>query len=394
MTQFAKRMDGITGSAIRELFKLLDKGDIISFGGGNPSADSFPVADVRKIADELLDTQGAMILQYAATSGYVPLRQGLIDTLYKRAGVTAAIDEVLPVSGSMQGVDLLCKIYLDRGDAVIVEAPTFLGTLQTLRIYGANIIGAPSDDEGVDTDELEKLFKLHKPKFFYCIPTFQNPSGKTLGVERRKKIAELADKYDVMILEDDPYRDLRYSGEALPAIKTFDKSGHVIMLNSVSKLISPGIRVGAVLASPEIIGKLIIAKQGADTHSPTLNQAIVAEFLLRGMLDAQLEKIKSLYAGRLELMLKLLDDELDGYVKHTTPEGGLFVWCEVLEKASRRDMLDTLTYCTKEKKVAYVPGQHFFVDPKGHENTFRLNFTGAKFEDIEVGMKKLAQAIR
>ena len=358
MPAYAHRMDGITGSAIRELFKLLSKGDIISFGGGNPSSSSFPVEQVKEITDYLLNEKAEQMLQYGATEGYAPLRSAISEHMLKPKGVDADESCILPTTGSMQGMDLICRIFLDRGDKVLVEAPTFLGVLQTLKIAGAELISVPSDDEGVITEELEKLIKEHRPKLFYCIPTFQNPSGKTLGLERRKAIARLAAEYDMIVAEDDPYCDLRYRGEPLPPIKKFDTSGNVILLNSFSKIISPGIRVGSAYATADIIRKMTIAKQGVDTHTANLTQAIAAEF----------------------------PEECT----YTRPEGGLFVWGE----CRGLDMLKLVPRATEEKKIAYIPGVHFYAQPEGHEGTFRLNFSGTAFENIEKGMKLMGELMK
>ena len=371
MPAYAHRMDGITGSAIRELFKLLSKGDIISFGGGNPSSSSFPVEQVKEITDYLLNEKAEQMLQYGATEGYAPLRSAISEHMLKPKGVDA--DE-----------------FLDRGDKVLVEAPTFLGVLQTLKIAGAELISVPSDDEGVITEELEKLIKEHRPKLFYCIPTFQNPSGKTLGLERRKAIARLAAEYDMIVAEDDPYCDLRYRGEPLPPIKKFDTSGNVILLNSFSKIISPGIRVGSAYATADIIRKMTIAKQGVDTHTANLTQAIAAEFLMRGLLPGQLKRICPEYGRRLDAMLDAMDRYFPEECAYTRPEGGLFVWGE----CRGLDMLKLVPRATEEKKIAYIPGVHFYAQPEGHEGTFRLNFSGTAFENIEKGMKLMGELMK
>lgn len=390
MPQFSHSLDGITGSAIRELFKLLAAGDIISFGGGNPSAESFPVDEIRAIANELLLEKGPEILQYGATEGYAPLRRAVNEHMLKPRGVDVPDSAILPTTGSSQAIDLLCRAYIDPGDVILVEAPTFLGALQTMRISGAKLVGVPSDDEGVMVDELERLMRLHHPKFFYCIPTFQNPSGRTIGVERRQKIAQLAEEYDVTVVEDDPYYALRFSGQELPPIKHFDRHDRVVLLNSFSKTMSPGMRVGAAVGPADLIRKMIIIKQGADTITPTLMQAIAAEFLTRGLLGPQLARICPAYGRRLDTMLSAMDEYFPEECAYTRPEGGLFVWgeCRAL------DMLALVTRATGEKKVAYIPGVHFFSDPAGHEGTFRLNFSGYPIEDIPVGIQRLGDLMK
>lgn len=330
------------------------------------------------------------MLQYGATEGYAPLRSAISEHMLKPKGVDADESCILPTTGSMQGMDLICRIFLDRGDKVLVEAPTFLGVLQTLKIAGAELISVPSDGEGIIIDELEKLIKEHRPKLFYCIPTFQNPSGKTLGLERRKAIARLAAEYDMIVAEDDPYCDLRYRGEPLPPIKKFDTSGNVILLNSFSKIISPGIRVGSAYATADIIRKMTIAKQGVDTHTANLTQAIAAEFLMRGLLPGQLERICPEYGRRLDAMLDAMDRYFPEECTYTRPEGGLFVWGE----CRGLDMLSLVPRATEEKKIAYIPGVHFYAHPEGHEGTFRLNFSGTAFENIDKGMKLMGELMK
>lgn len=391
MPQFVRNLDGITGSAIRELFKLLCAGDIISFGGGNPSASSFPIDEIRKISDDLIGTTGRELLQYGATEGYAPLKKAVSEHMLKPRGIFASDECILPTSGSSQAIDLLCRVYIDPGDTVLLEAPTFLGALQTIRISGANIVSVPSDAEGVMVDELERLIIKHKPKLFYCIPTFQNPSGKTLGTERRRRIAELGEKYDVLIIEDDPYYALRYRGDEIPPIKSFDHSDHVILLNSFSKTMSPGMRVGIATGPADTIRKMVIIKQGADTITPPLMQAIAAEFLSRGLLPGQLARIRPEYAARLDAMLGALDSYFPDECTHTAPEGGLFVWAE----CPGLDMLALAQRAMCEAKVAYIPGVHFFYDRQdAHRHTLRLNFSGCPIEDIPIGLKRLGTLMK
>lgn len=391
MTAFAKRMDGVTGSAIRELFKLLGDPEIISFGGGNPARESFPVDTVRNITNEIIEKNGPVVLQYGATEGYMPLRTAIIEHLLAPKGLKAEIDETLILSGSMQGLDLISKIYLDPGDAILVEAPTFLGALQTFATYQANTIPVPMDDDGMIMDELESLIKKHHPKFLYCIPTFQNPTGKTLPTDRRMRIAELASKYDMMVIEDDPYCDLRYRGEALPPIKTFDKDDHVILLNSFSKIISPGIRVGCAYGQKDIIRKLTVAKQSADTHTSNLTQAIAAEFLLRGLLPGHLKSILPMYAERMNAMLDAMDKFFPEECTYTRPEGGLFIWCELKKGV---EVVPLFKRAVQEEKVAFVPGEHFFSDPNMGKNTLRLNFSAEQPENIVRGIERLSKILK
>lgn len=390
MPQFAKNLDGVTGSAIRELFKLLAAGDVISFGGGNPSASSFPIDQIREIADFLLETRGRELLQYAATEGGAFFKEAVAAHMLSPRGVCAAEANILPTSGSAQAIDLICRIYIDPGDTVLVEAPTFLGALQTIRISGARLVSVPSDDEGVMVDELERLIIRHRPKLFYCIPTFQNPSGKTLGIERRKRIAQLGAQYDVMIVEDDPYYALRYRGEEMPPIKSFDQTDHVLFLNSFSKTMSPGMHVGFVVGPQDALRKMVIVKQGADTITTPLMQAVAAEFLTRGLMPGQLARIRPEYGVRLDAMLSALEAYMPDECTHTCPEGGLFIWGE----CPGLDLYALVRRAMDEAKVAYIPGMHFYTEPEAFAHTFRLNFSGCRLEDIPVGLKRLGELMK
>lgn len=391
MSKFAKRMDGVSGSVIREILKLMGDPEIISFGGGNPAKESFPLGDVEMIAHEVLEQNGASILQYGTTEGYGPLRSSYLEYIARPKGIKADEKNVLTLTGSTQGLDLVSKIFIDPGDVVLVESPTFLGTLQAFNTYQAKCVPVSMDDEGVIIEELEEKIKSLNPKLFYVIPTFQNPTGKTLGIERRKAIAKLAEKYDLVVLEDDPYGDLRYRGDAVPPIKAFDTSDNVIMLNSFSKILSPGLRVGAVVANPTIIQKMTVAKQSSDTHTSNLTQAIADAFLRKGMLQPHLKAILPMYAERLNTMLKGLDTYFPASFKHTNPEGGLFVWGELPVPV---DMPKLLERATKEIKVAFIPGQYFYVDPKTMgQNTMRLNFSSATPDRIDVGLQRLGKLI-
>ncbi len=392
MTAFAHRMDGVTGSAIRELFKLMADPEIISFGGGNPCRESFPSQAVSGIAAEALASDGATVLQYGATEGYLPLRESYLQHIAAPKGVQADIENVLITHGSMQGLDLLTKVLVDPGDAVLVESPTFLGALQGFQTYQANRIPVEMDDDGVIIEDLEEKMKKYRPKMFYCIPTFQNPTGKTLSLERRRQVAQLAEKYDVIVAEDDPYCDLRFRGEALPPIKTFDESGHVVLLNSFSKILSPGIRVGVAVGEPALIRKMTILKQCTDTHTSNLSQVIAHEFLKRGLLPGHLTRIIPIYRERLDAMLAGLDKYFPKGCTFTRPKGGLFVWCAL--DGENWDIEALAARAAQEIKVAFVPGKFFYVDPaKMGLNTMRLNFSAASPERIDEGVKRLGTLI-
>ena len=382
---YAARFDNVSGSAIREIFKLIAQPGMISFAGGNPSLSALPDQKVAELASQVLAKDGKAILQYGATEGYSPLRESLTEYIREHLGFTA--QAVLPVTGSTQAMDLLCKALINPGDRIIVEDPSFLGNLQCMRLYEAELVPVRSDSEGIDPDDLEDLIRKTSPKMIYTIPTFQNPTGKTIGLERRKRIAELAGQYGVVVAEDDPYRDLRYRGNALPPIKSFDKDGWVVFLGSFSKVISPGLRVGYIAGDAGIIRKCTIGKQSSDVHTANLNQAIVDQYLRQNILPDHIRRISAEYAKQCDRMLSHLA-EFPAEVKYTRPEGGLFIWAELPEGMDAKELLNRAI----ERHVAFVPGTHFYAGG-GHENTFRLNFSGSTLEQIDEGMETLRKLI-
>ena len=386
---FAGQMKDITGSAIRDIFKLLGKPGMISFAGGNPSNSALEPDVVRTLACEAIDRYGTNALQYGGTEGLPGLRAGIADYLSSTAGVRCTADNILPVQGSSQAFDLLLKALIDPGDVILVESPTFLGAIQAMRIYKAQLIAMPMDEGGVIIDEVEKLVQKHHPKMMYIIPTFQNPTGRTLCLERRKALADMAAKYGFVIAEDDPYRDLRYEGEALPSISSFDEEGWVVYLSSFSKYIAPGLRVGAA-AVPHagLLRKMVIGKQSSDVHSPILTQTIVELYLEKGLLPDHLKRICGEYRKQLTAMLEGFSFFPEG-TKHTLPQGGLFVWAELPEGVDAMAALNQAI----EQNVAFVPGTHFYPDG-GHANTLRLNFSMQEADVIRAGMERLGRAIK
>lgn len=384
--QFASRFDNVSGSAIREIFKLIAQPGMISFAGGNPSLAALPDTKVSELAQEVLGRDGKMILQYGATEGYGPFRESL--TAYIRDHVGFEPAAILPVTGSTQAMDLLCKALINPGDRIIVENPTFLGNIQCMRLYEAELIPVASDENGLDTDDLERLIRETHPKMIYTIPTFQNPTGRTLSLERRKKVAELASKYGVVVAEDDPYRDLRYRGQELPSIKSFDRDGWVVFLGSFSKVISPGLRVGYLAGDPAIVRKCTIGKQSTDVHTANLSQAIVDQYLRQNLLPDHIRAISADYAKQCDAMLGRLAEFPEG-IRYTKPEGGLFIWVELPEGFSALKLLERAV----ENKVAFVPGTHFYPNG-GHDNTLRLNFSGSTLAQIDEGMRTLEKLIR
>ncbi len=385
--KFARHMRPINGSAIREIFKLLARPGMISFAGGNPSNTALEPEVISELSGKVLKQYGTTLLQYGATDGFGPFRESAAAFL-NTEGVKCDASQVLPVQGGSQAFDLLLKALVDPGDVVLCESPTFLGAIQAMREYNAKLVAMPTDENGVIVEAAEALIKEHHPKLMYVIPSFQNPTGITLSLERRKALAALASQYGVVIAEDDPYRDLRYSGEPLPPIQSFDEEGWVVYMSSFSKYIAPGMRLGAAaVTNPLLLRKMVIGKQSADVHSPLLNQAIVDAYLRAGLMPAHLQRICGDYKKQLDAML-------DGFkyfpagTKHTLPQGGLFVWAELPEGVDGLKAFEAAV----EAGVAFVPGTHFYPDG-GHLNTLRLNFSMCDIPTIEEGMRRLGKVI-
>ena len=386
----AERMQGVNGSAIRELFKLLGDPEIISFGGGNPAKECFPKEDIEKITAELLRDKSDVLLQYGATEGYLPLRKAYIEKILPDLGLTAELENVLALTGSMQGLDLICKVVVNPGDVVLVEEPSFLGALQTFNIAQAKLVPVPLHTDGIHVDELEALVREYRPVMFYTIPTFQNPTSWVSGIEARKAIARLAAEYDMIVIEDDPYASLRFSGEKLPTIKSFDTSGNVILMSSFYKTISPGMRVALCCGNAELIRKMTIAKQSADTHSPNLNQAIIAEYLNRDLLPEHIAEISKVYAHSASVMIEAMEEYFPDWVEYEKPIGGLFIWCTLPEGWDASELFKKAV----ARKVAFVPGVSFFTTPGKGNNTFRLNFSAEPEERIRRGIRTLGDLLK
>lgn len=385
---FAKHMRPINGSAIREIFKLLAKPGMISFAGGNPSNTALEPEVVSGLASEALSKYGTALLQYGATDGFNPFRESAAEFL-RGSMVNCTAEDILPTQGGTQAFDLLLKALVNPGDAVLCESPTFLGAIQAMREYNAKLVPMPTDDQGVIVEAAEELIKEHHPKLMYVIPTFQNPTGITLSLERRKALATLASKYGVVIAEDDPYRDLRYAGEALPSIQSFDEEGWVVYMSSFSKYVSPGLRVGAtVVKIPMLRRKMVIGKQSVDVHSPLLNQAIVDAYIRKGLMPGHLERICGDYRQQLNCMLDCFRFFPEGTV-HTVPQGGLFVWVTLPEGMDAMEVFNRAV----DNNVAFVPGTHFYTEG-GHMNTLRLNFSMSDIPTIKEGMERLGKVIQ
>jgi len=396
-SRYAQRTQRMGSSAIRELLKLTEKPDIISFGGGLPAPDVFPVDDFAAACDRVLHEFGAQALQYGTTEGYLPLRE-MIARHTARYGIKITPDNILITSGSQQALDLLGKVFINPGDRILVEEPTYLGALQAWNAYGAEYVTVPMDEDGMITDALEEALRTG-PKFIYVLPNFQNPTGVTLSVERRQALLELADRYGVPIIEDDPYGQLRYEGNHLPSVVTLDGQfresgsmpyrGNVIYLSTFSKTLSPGIRLAWVVAPQEVIRKLVQAKQGADLHTATFNQMVAYEVSRGGFLDRHVWMIRRVYGERRKIMLEAIEDFFPKGVRWTHPQGGLFLWGMLPEGMLSRQVLEKAI----EQKVAFVPGDSFYARGGG-ENTMRINFSNATPDKIRIGIERLGSVIR
>ena len=390
--KFATRLDNVETSAIRELFKLLGKPGIISFAGGFPDPALFDVQGIRQSADAVLADNPGPVLQYGATEGYQPLREG-IAAFMKAKGATVAPEGLIVTTGSQQALDLIGKTMISPGDNVIVEAPTFLATIQCFRLYGANLIGAPIDADGVRVDLLEALIAQHKPKLVYLIPTFGNPSGATLSLERRKRILEIAARTQTLVVEDDPYGELYFDRPPPPSLLALSDTvagsrDWLAHCGSFSKILSPGLRVGWLIAPPELLAKATMCKQFSDAHTSNLTQATAAHYLTLNRLDAALAAVRSTYAARARLMAQCLQRELGDAIEFNLPQGGMFFWARLRAGGDATDFARRAI----GHLVAFVPGTPFFAhDPD--RSTLRLSFATADSEKIEEGIARLARAL-
>jgi 2-aminoadipate transaminase len=394
--QFASRLDNVETSAIRELFKLLGKPGIISFAGGFPDSAMFDVEGLKEASNKALTEEPGGALQYGATEGYEPLRTQL-SAFMKTKGVDVDPSGLIVTTGSQQALDLLGKTMISPGDKVIVEGPTFLATIQCFRLYGAQLISAPIDANGVKTDELEKLIAEHKPKFVYLIPTFGNPSGAMLTLERRKKVLELAVKYQTLIVEDDPYGDLYFGEAPPPSIMALSKDvpGSRELLahcGSLSKVLSPGLRIGWMIAPAELLAKATMCKQFSDAHTSTFAQATAAQYLKSGRMPGTLAHVREVYGQRAQAMGAALKRELGDAVSFTQPQGGLFFWARLTGANGKLADAGELAKRAIEQLVAFVPGAPFYAE-KPDTSTLRLSFATADVAKIEEGVKRLGQAL-
>jgi 2-aminoadipate transaminase len=378
-------METVRPSTIREILKVTERPEIISFAGGLPAPELFPVDDVLRATELVLSEMGASALQYSPSEGFAPLREVFAAESRKR-GIDCSADDILIMTGSQQPLDLMGKIFLDAGDCVLTESPTYMAAIQAFQTYGARFAAARTDEEGLIPEELPALIERERPKFLYTIPNFQNPTGVTLTAERRKTIYAIAAQYGLIVLEDDPYGALRYAGTNIPAIKSMDTEGIVIYQSTISKTIAPGLRVGWVVAPREIRAKLTIAKQAADLHTSSLDQRIVHRYLTEFDSDGHVEKIRRSYGERFTIMDATLREAMPPGFTWTHPEGGMFLWVTCPEGVNTNELMrDSLA-----RKVLFVPGQDFFSDAPGLRY-MRLNFSNASPEQIREGIGRLAE---
>lgn len=386
--QISDRMAAMQPSMIREILKATTDPSIIAFSAGNPAPNAFPVEDITKITAEIMAEQPIDALQYSVTEGYPALREAVKQLCADRYGIRLAPGEdLIMISGAQQGADLVTKTLVNAGDTVLCEDPSFIGCLNCFRSYQAKLVGVEMENDGVNLEKLEAEMKKPNVKLFYMIPNFQNPSGITTSLEKRRAILALAKKYNVMILEDNPYGDLRFTGTDIPSIKSMDDAGAVIYMGSFSKIIAPGLRVGYIIAPTPILSKMIVGKQCADVHTTMLAQLICHRFLTTRDLNAHLARLRTIYRDKCALMVDGIEREFAPGVAHTSPEGGLFLWCTLPEG------MDMMAFCQKAvaNKVAVVPGVAFLTDESAPSRSFRMNFSTPSDEAIVEGVKRLGQ---
>jgi len=384
-SRFARRMDSVRTSSIREILKATEQPDIISFAGGLPAPELFPVDHILAATERVLRETGAGALQYSPSEGFAPLREVFAAESRKR-GIDCSADDILIMTGSQQPLDLAGKIFLDAGDCVLTESPTYMAAIQAFQTYGARFAAVPTDSEGLIPEALPALIEREKPRFLYTIPNFQNPTGVTLTAERRQSLYAIAARYGLIVLEDDPYGALRYAGTAISPIKALDTEGIVIYQSTVSKTIAPGLRVGWVVAAGDIRSKLTIAKQAADLHTSSLDQRIVHRYLADFDSDAHIERIRRSYGERFSVMDATLRETMPAGFTWTHPEGGMFLWVTCPEGVNTNELMREAF----ARKVLFVPGQDFFSDAPG-QRFMRLNFSNANPEQIREGIRRLTE---
>lgn len=388
---FSDRVNSLKPSAIREIFKYAADPEVVSLSAGNPAPDAFPAKEIAEISADLLSRRPVDALQYGLTEGYAPLRDYLKKYMKEKYGIGSENDRLIITSGAQQVMDLAAKSLCNEGDVVICEAPSFIGSLNSFRSYNARLVGVPVESDGINTEILEEKLKTEKNvRFIYVIPNFQNPSGVTMSLEKRKKVYSLAKKYGVMILEDNPYGELRYFGENVPAIKSLDTDGIVMYAGSFSKVISPGMRVGWCVAPNPVIQKMVVCKQGQDVHTNMWSQIVIHEYVTKYDFEEHLNYLRELYRKKARFMMDLLDEHLAPYITYDKIDGGLFIMCKL------PDNINMLDFCKEavKRKVCVVPGNAFLTDETEECHTFRVNFSTPTDQQLEKGVKILGELIK
>jgi Transcriptional regulators containing a DNA-binding HTH domain and an aminotransferase domain (MocR family) and their eukaryotic orthologs len=387
--KYARRMEHLQASEIREILKVTERPDIISFAGGLPAPELFPVEEILNVNRIVLEEQGTRALQYTTTEGYAPLREWIAERMNARLGTSFDRDNILLTHGSQQALDLSGKVFLDEDDVVLCESPTYLAAISAFRAYGCKFVEVPTDNEGMIPDELDRILtSTDRVKLIYVIPDFQNPTGRTWSLERRKRLAQAAMKHQVMVVEDNPYGELRFEGKALPSVKSFDDIGCVLCLGTFSKTFCPGYRIGWIAGDKKAIEKYVLVKQGADLQCNTIAQLEIAKYLELYDIDEHIERIREVYRRRRDVTVKTMEEVFGPDIEFTRPQGGLFAWIELPEHINSRDVL----LKSLEKKVAFVPGGSFFPNG-GKENTLRINFSNMPEDRIVEGLQSLARVI-
>ena len=386
---FSEKVSHLQASAIREILKFTSDPQVISFAAGNPAPEAFPVEDVKRISKEILEENPILALQYSVTEGYTPLRDVLKERMKAQGNFDPDSDELIITSGAQQSNELAAKVLCDEGDTIICEAPSFIGSLNAFKSYNVNLVGVELESDGINIEKLEETIKANKnTKLIYLIPNFQNPTGLTMSLEKRKRVDELAEKYDIIILEDNPYGDIRFAGEDIQSIKSMDTDGRVIYSGTFSKVLAPGIRVGYCSAPKEIISKIIVCKQVSDVHTNIWAQVLAERFLSTCDMEKHLVDIRKVYKHKCELMLSEIEKNFSGKVKFTKPEGGLCIWCTLPDDC---DMMGFCKRAVSEFKVAVVPGTAFTINETDKTTSFRLNFSTPTDEQIVKGCELIGK---
>jgi 2-aminoadipate transaminase len=385
---FADRMAKIHKSFIREILKVTQDSNVISFAGGLPNPRLFPVKELADACLKVLQQDGQNVLQYSTTEGYLPLRKYISERYFLKKGLQASPDEILITTGSQQGLDLIGKVFLNKGDRIVIERPGYLGAIQAFGIFEPEFVPVPLLDDGIDTDLLEKALKAGQTKLFHTVINFQNPSGVTYSRQKREKLADIIKSHDIVLVDDNPYGELRFMGEDLPSMKSYIPDG-TIVLGSFSKVVAPGLRLGWICAAADVMEKIVVAKQSSDLHSNYLSQRLVYQYLIDHDLDEHILNIRKIYKRQRDLMVSMIEEHFPQEIKYTKPEGGMFLWVTLPEKVSSLHLFKV----AMEENVAFVPGKAFYVDGGG-DNTLRLNFSNSDEEKIEDGIKRLAKVIK